>query len=167
VLRLGTCYRRLCVGGRGVGSGGGGQVLCLAIFDAVLVHILHSVGPDTWQARQRARSPPLYRSPARYPFRSHAHSFLSFLASTPKEDSLFDAVSRTLIHSLARARARQSVKQALYSALYKNRAAACLAILQQSYADSDVICLQVRQQGEGERGWIGGVAGELTGGLGR
>ncbi len=28
------------------------QVLCLAIFDAVLVHILHAVAPDTWQARR-------------------------------------------------------------------------------------------------------------------
>ena len=28
-------------------------MLCLAIFDAVLVHILHAVAPDSWQARAR------------------------------------------------------------------------------------------------------------------
>ncbi len=28
------------------------QVLCLAIFDAVLVHILHAVAPDSWQAHR-------------------------------------------------------------------------------------------------------------------
>jgi hypothetical protein len=26
-------------------------VLCLAVFDAVLVHVLHAVAPDSWQAR--------------------------------------------------------------------------------------------------------------------
>ena len=29
---------------------GAAQVVCLAVFDAVLVHLLHSVAPDTWQA---------------------------------------------------------------------------------------------------------------------
>jgi hypothetical protein len=61
------------------------QILCLAIFDAVLVHILHSISPGTWQ----------------------------------------------------------NVKQALNNALYKNRAAACLSILERSYSTSDLIFLQV------------------------
>jgi len=60
------------------------QVLCLAVFDAVLVHILHAVAPDSWQV----------------------------------------------------------VKQAVHTALYKNRAAACLSILQRSYGDADAVCLQ-------------------------
>ncbi len=62
------------------------QVLCLAIFDAVLVHILHSISPGSWQ----------------------------------------------------------KVKQALNNALYKNRSAACLSILERSYSDCDVVFLQVR-----------------------
>ena len=36
----------------------------------------------------------------------------------------------------------QVVKQAVHTALYKNRAASCLSILQRSYADADAVCLQ-------------------------
>ncbi len=60
------------------------QVLCLAIFDAVLVHVLHAVAPDSWQG----------------------------------------------------------VKHAVHTALYANRAAACVSILQRSYGDADAVCLQ-------------------------
>ena len=34
------------------------------------------------------------------------------------------------------------MKQAVHAALYKNRAAACVSILQRSYADADAVCLQ-------------------------
>ena len=33
-------------------------MVCLAVFDAVLVHLLHSVAPDTWQAPAPPPSPP-------------------------------------------------------------------------------------------------------------
>ena len=38
--------------------------------------------------------------------------------------------------------ARQAVKQAVHAALYQNRAAVCVSILQRSYADADAVCLQ-------------------------
>ncbi len=42
----------------------------------------------------------------------------------------------------AAVRVRQGVKQAVHAALYKDRAAAFLSILQRSYADADAVCLQ-------------------------
>jgi hypothetical protein len=45
----------------------------------------------------------------------------------------------------------QEVKQAVHAALYENRAASCLSILQRSYADADVLCLQEASAALAER----------------